>query len=146
MKEPIPLGAAPLSSTNGNGHVMTLAELHELLSVDERRTDGSAYAPCPVYENPNAFRLRIAVRRDRTVKTECPGGCREGSIAFALTRRTGRTITAEDLLNAKDDRTPLRTPVPIPPPPDPTARHPDGRLLSTRELRHRPNPEAEENV
>jgi len=79
---------------------LTLAELYALLDVDEIRPNGAVYGWCPTHENPHAFRVRIARRTfDGFVKVEGMGcGCREATIASALSLRTGRTITADDLL------------------------------------------------
>src|SRR5438105_11945377 len=92
-------------AVNPHSKSLTLATLCELVGVDELRPNGAAYGWCPAHENPHAFRLRIGGRTpEGFVKIQCRGGgCREAMIAEALTRRTGRQVAVEDLLNVKDE-------------------------------------------
>jgi hypothetical protein len=85
----------PQQSASSQSHrgsfVMTRQELDELLGVDRDS------APCPVN---SAHRLRLWIRTlDYSTKIECSHGYREAMLAEALSRRSGQTITAEDLLN-----------------------------------------------
>jgi len=133
VREPI-LIEAPLNGT----HPMKLSDVRELLHVTQTRTDGTLLRACPLHPT---MTLAIIIRRDGSLKVECPAGCREAILAAALQMET------EALLAIRVTRAAVRTPISIDTPSAiAAARDPDGRLLPIAEIMTRQRQAAQDEI
>jgi hypothetical protein len=134
MREPIAI--EPIAPSLNGLHPMKLSDVRELLHVTETRTDGALLRACPLHPT---MTLAIIIRRDGSLKVECPGGCREAIFAAALEMQT------EALLALRVIRTVVRTPIPIDTPIS-AARDPSGRLLPIAEIMNAQRQAAQDEI